>query len=55
MTEENKQIAKQASGVAPQCGDFIQRGQFVVCQKCANNHTIPDCELTNEGKLVKRR
>ena len=33
-------------------GDFIQRGQDVICQACEAPHTIPGVTLDHKGKLI---
>lgn len=34
-------------------GNFIQRGQEVICQACEASHTIPGVTLNHKGELVK--
>jgi len=44
----------RVSKKAPQCGDFIQKGNVVICQQCPSNHSIPGAKLDLEGRLVKK-
>lgn len=44
---------KKQDAPKPNCGDFTQKGPYVICGKCPNPHTIPGVTLDKDGNISK--